>query len=109
MEFWNYSQANRSYVPDGLTDEIGKIFDRAVVLVAVLTTIVAPLLKNSDNLTSMPEWADTLTETLDFRPAWLGLKRPRLSLVEFSRSLDKQVRTLEKLYKSVAEAKEPEA
>jgi hypothetical protein len=57
----------------------------------------------------MPEWADTLTETLDFRPGWLDLKRPRLSLVEFSRSLDKQVRTLEKLYKSVAEAKEPEA
>lgn len=100
-DFWHYSAVNRLYLTESIIDEITKILHEAVSL----QTLVAMFTGTPDNRSRpLPMWwVDGLIEWRNLEIDKNDVVTPELLLSQLSKELDKQTRTLERLYKSVAD------
>ena len=96
----HYFENNRLFLPDTINDEIWKI----IINSGLLSPIVAGIFFDRDIRRAVPDWwTEMIIELFHLEVSGLDLRNPDVFLKEIEKIIKKQSRTLENLYKSVAE------
>ena len=100
-QFWQYYAANRLYLPESIAEGVSDIWRNALIIDSMASRFMGT---PHNNINLPVEWVKGEMEGLELEIAEDGVMTPYALLDELSAEMDRQTRSLEKLYKSVAEA-----